>query len=233
MKTGIISAVLSSVVWGGGQFCLCRKRKKGLVLFLIQVVVLGIEMWTGYWPEFFMNQIDQFSFRLHGGVFTRGIWGLITLGEQPIRDHSSILLVNGIIVALILLMILAIYIWNIVDAYRCGCASRHESDGTLPAEREGTASKMFPYLVLLPMALLFLFVVIMPIIFAFCTAFTDYNRDHLPPGNLVSWVGFDNFLKLFNVPIWSKTFFSVLIWTIIWSLSVSLITYFVGITIIS
>jgi arabinogalactan oligomer/maltooligosaccharide transport system permease protein len=68
----------------------------------------------------------------------------------------------------------------------------------------------------------------MPIIFSILTAFLNYNRDHLPPGKLLDWVGFDNFRKLFTVPIWSHTFFKVLVWTIIWSCTATFSTYFLG-----
>ena len=68
----------------------------------------------------------------------------------------------------------------------------------------------------------------MPIIFSVLTAFLNYNRDHLPPGKLLDWVGISNFKKLFTVPIWSKTFIKVLLWTIIWTLVSTLSSYFMG-----
>ena len=60
------------------------------------------------------------------------------------------------------------------------------------------------------------------------TAFLNYNRNHLPPGQLLDWVGFENFKKLFTVSIWSETFFKVLGWTIIWTLCSTLLPYFFG-----
>ena len=68
----------------------------------------------------------------------------------------------------------------------------------------------------------------MPIVFAVLTAFINYNRDHLPPGKLLSWVGFSNFRKLFTVPIWSRTFLKVIVWTILWTLIGTFSTYFFG-----
>jgi arabinogalactan oligomer/maltooligosaccharide transport system permease protein len=41
-------------------------------------------------------------------------------------------------------------------------------------------------------------------------------------------VGLKNFAKLFNVPIWSQTFFSVLGWTVVWAVCATFSTYFLG-----
>ncbi len=224
-----LSAVLSFFIWGSGQFLICRQRLKGMVIFLVQALLVAIEVGSGYWLEYLFGRIEHFTLRLHGGFFTKGIWGLVTLGEQPGQDHSSTLLINGIIAGIVLLMALALFVWNVRDAYQMAKALEEGKEISTPGGYKRVISgKMFPYLVLAPMAILFIFVVVMPIIFACCTAFLNYNRDHLPPGNLFNWVGLDNFRKLFDVPIWSQTFFSVLLWTVIWAVTVTFLTYFLG-----
>lgn len=226
-------AMLMSVfLWGGGQFFICRQRVKGLILFLIQILFVGIELRTGYWIEYFCGMIPKFSLRLHGGFFTKGIWGLVTLGKKAGAkngDHSTMLLVGGIITVLILLLFMLIYIWNIKDAYLTG--KKIEAEGVYTSSKEymKTAyTKFFPFIILTPIILLVVFVTIMPIIFSILTAFTNYNKNHLPPAALVDWVGFDNFIKLFKVPIWSNTFLSVLLWTLIWAICSTFSTYFMG-----
>lgn len=94
---------------------------KGILFFLVQALVIGTELQTGYWLEWIEGKIPVFELRLYGGFFTRGIWGLITLGEKPgakTGDHSMMLMISGVIVVLLLLMVLGIYIWNIRDAWR-------------------------------------------------------------------------------------------------------------------
>lgn len=210
------TAFLSSVIfWGSGQFFVYKQRVKGLILFALQLLPIVIEICSGYWLEYAQGVFTDFSIRLHGGFFTKGIWGLITLGEKAggrYGDHSTILLINGIMAVIILMFLLGVYIWNLWDVWN-------------PNQHIG---KIFPYLILVPIGIAFFFVVIMPIIFTFLTAFLNYNRDHLPPGQLLDWVGLNNFKKLFTVSNWFKTFSKVLIWTIIWTLATTFGTYFLG-----
>ena len=224
--------ILSIFLWGGGQFFICKQRMKGLLLFMAQALLIGIEFISGYWFEYFSGLIPKFSIRLHGGFFTRGIWGFVTLGNKAgakSGDHSTMLLVSGIITILIILLFLLIYLWNIKDAYQTG--KRIDEDGVYVTSKEyliNTYQKSFPYIILTPMLLLVVFVIIMPILFSILTAFTNYNKNHLPPAALVDWVGFDNFIKLFRVPIWTNTFFSIFLWTLIWAVCTTFSTYFMG-----
>ncbi len=225
----IIAAVMSAFIWGSGQFFICKQRVKGVIFFLAQAIIIGSELLTGYWIEWASGLIPTFDLRVHGGVFTKGIWGLVTLGEVPREDHSIRLMVIGVVtlVALILFLILAIYI--IKDAYKTQKA--FEKSGEFISSKvyfKESLNRSFPQLVLSPMAILFLAVTVMPIISTILVAFTDYSKNSLPPANIVEWVGFDNFIKLFNVPIWTSTFFSILLWTLIWAVSVSLLSYFFG-----
>lgn len=218
-------AALSCVIWGGGQLLTPHKRKKGFACLAAQLFLIVSELFSGYWMNFFAGEIPHFQIGLYGGWITKGIWGLVTLGEVPgIRgDHSTTLMINGILTILALLPFLCLYIWNVADACR-----EKPPVPAVPSFRNRQETKSFPYLVFLPVAVLLVFVVLMPIVFSVLTAFTNYDASHLPPANLVDWVGFDNVAKLFSVPIWSQTFLAVLGWTVVWALSATLSTYFVG-----
>lgn len=229
-RTG--SVIMSAVIWGSGQFFIGRQRLKGLLFLLVQAAAIAAELASSYWIEVLTGQIKNFSFRLHGGFFTRGIWGLITLGEVQSGkngDHSTMLLITGIISALVFIVLAGVYVFNIRDAYRTG--KMLDETGSCPTSGEyfkNMYSRSFPYVILTPIVIFVVFIVVMPIIFAILTAFTNYNTNHLPPGSLVDWVGFANFRKLFEVPIWSSTFFSVLQWTVIWAVIATFSTYFFG-----
>ena len=191
-----------------------------------------MELFTGYWPEYFSGLIPEFSIRLHGGFFTKGIWGFITLGVKEGAkngDHSTKLMIQGIIVILVSIIFLAIYIGNIRDAYRIG--KQIDETGSCLSSKAAfkqMGSKSFAYLIIIPVGILIMFLILMPILFSILAAFTNYNRSHLPPGNLVDWVGFDNFKKLFLVPIWTDTFLAVLRWNIVWAIAATFSTYFFG-----
>ncbi len=226
------AVLLSVFFWGGGQFVIGRQKMKGILLFLIQVLFFGIELRTGYWIEYFFGLVPKFSLRLHGGFFTKGIWGLITLGEVSGArggDHSTMLLINGIITVFVLLLFVAIYVWNIKDAFRLGKMLEESGEYITSGEYlKNLYKKSFPLIVLAPVLVLIAFVVLMPILFSVFTAFTNYNRTHLPPAALVDWVGFNNFIKLFQSPIWSNTFFAVLLWTVVWAVCSTFSTFFLG-----
>lgn len=226
------SVLISVFLWGGGQFFIGRQKVKGLLFFLLEVVFIGIEVLSGYWTDYLAGNISNFRIGIHGGFFTRGIWGLVTLGDKAgarYGDHSTMLLIEGIISIMVLAIFLCLYVLNLKDAYRTGEAIDRE--GKYITSREylaETLHKAFPYLILTPIIILVAFMVLMPILFSFLTAFTNYNKNHLPPASLVDWVGFSNFVKLFKVPIWSGTFFSVLLWTVVWAVLATFTTYFFG-----
>lgn len=225
MKRKKNALLLSIVCCGSGQFFVYRQRIKGGVLFLPQFLIMLIELLSGYWIEYFQGRIPEFSLRLHGGFFSKGIWGVITLGEKAggrYGDHSTMLLINGVIAILILGIAFATYVWNIYDIQ----AGNKKIESKVSWQK--SFSKNLPYFILIPIGIVFIFVVLMPIVFTFLTAFLNYNRNHLPPGQLLDWVGFENFKKLFTVSIWSETFFKVLGWTIIWTLCSTLLPYFFG-----
>ncbi|MFD2629250.1 carbohydrate ABC transporter permease [Oceanobacillus kapialis] len=148
-----------------------------------------------------------------------GVWGFITLGEQLPRDNSIFLMVYGII-SIFLLAIAFIFMYiNLRDAYKNG---KKRDMGlqlnSIRGQYRNLVDNGFPYLMLSPGFFLLLFVVILPIIFVFLLAFTNYDLYHNWPAQLTDWIGFDNFKKLFTMEVWRNTFFSVFAWTIIWTL---------------
>ncbi|ONI39953.1 sugar ABC transporter permease [Candidatus Epulonipiscium fishelsonii] len=225
----ILSAICSAIIWGSGQAIFAKEYIKGLLLFLIQVIFISIELVTGYWVEALMGLVPIFDIRVHGGFFTKGIWGLITLGEVKREDHSANLMIYGVLAIIILAVILVIAILVIKDAYKTQI--EFEKTGKTVTFRDFIKKfmhKSFAYVVLAPMAILFLIVTIMPIVSTILIAFTNYSKNNLPPANLLEWVGFENFGKLFTVPIWSSTFIGVLSWTVLWATVVTLGAYFFG-----
>lgn len=231
MKKRYKSTILSCLIWGSGQFFFCKQRLKGLLFFAMQAVLVSIELNTGYWINYFAGQIANFKIRLYGGFFTRGIWGLITLGEVPGAkgDHSARLMIGGLIALLVLFIFLAVYVGNILDAYKCGKAMENAlATANTKQSRSKQIKKKYPYMILFPVAVLLLFITAMPILFSVLVAFTNYDSNHIPPNTLLDWIGFQNFARVFNSPIWTKTFFLVLRWTIVWTICATFTSYFAG-----
>jgi arabinogalactan oligomer/maltooligosaccharide transport system permease protein len=60
-------------------------------------------------------------------------------------------------------------------------------------------------------------------------AFTSFDRNHQPPGNLFNWVGMSNFDAMFSAGgNLAQTFWPVLAWTIIWAIFATSTNYFLG-----
>ena len=227
----LIPVIASAIIWGGGQL-LNKQYVKAAFFFCIQILLFVTEIITG---NYFTG---NFIIRENGGFFVKGIWGLITLGTTPRKmtlvgvtdgDHSVILMIKGIIVALVALIFIALYIWNIRDAYKT-CKIYNESAIRLSTKAyvKELWESMFHYIILLPSVVLLMFLSIMPIIFSALTAFTNYTKTNMPPTHLVDWVGFNNFKNLINIPIWTKTFFGVFGWTVVWAIIATLTCFFFG-----
>lgn len=229
MKTTV--AFCSAFVWGSGQ-TINKQPLKGLIFFLAQCALLFIELSTGTLNV--LLGISEPAFR-NCGYFTKGIWGLITLGEIPrtnssvlVYDHSIMLLVGGIISTTILMLFALIWIWNIRDAY----STRKEIEAGNRITSTGYAKKLwndsFEHIMLLPSALLVLFIIVIPLLFTVILAFTNYNTNTIPPKNLIDWTGFKTFTDIVKLPLWGKTFVGVLSWNVVWTLLATFSAYIIG-----
>lgn len=83
--------------------------------------------------------------------------------------------------------------------------------------------KSMPYL--LPAMISILIFTVFPIIYTVCISFTNYTM--FTPSGGVEFVGFDNFVEVITGPF-SKVFFPVFLWTVIFAVVSTLATFFVG-----
>jgi arabinogalactan oligomer/maltooligosaccharide transport system permease protein len=173
--------------------------------------------------------------------FMHAMWGLVTLGETVqqrnargavvvMGDHSIMLMIEGIIFVFLLLMFIAVYAFNVRDAYVNGrLRDRGEKPANIAESLSRAWEKGFAYILLAPAFVFVLFTIVLPLVFGVLIAFTNYSGpNHLPPKNLVDWVGFETFVSLIKLKAWSRTFFGVLWWTVVWAALATLSTYFVG-----
>lgn len=189
-------AMLLSIVPGLGQIY-NRRYFKGVLFF-------------GIIAAFFI---------VFGNFLNIGFWGLVTLGTLEGVDDSRRLLIQGIVSVILTVFALGVYWINLVDAKKD--AERISNGWRKTTLREGFNNawdKGFPYALVAPGLFMIVFVLILPLLFMVALAFTNYNIYNSPPKFLLSWVGVENFLNVFSVPVWRKTFFSVLSWTVVWTL---------------
>ncbi|MDE7454970.1 MAG: sugar ABC transporter permease [Clostridia bacterium] len=167
-----------------------------------------------------------------------------TLGE-PIYDeltgiqigttegHNSLLiLLYGVITIFLILIVVAMYIKQLRNAYE----NQQRAELGLPIE--GTKqdlrqmlNKNFHVTLLAAPTIGIVVFTIIPLIFMILIAFTNYDKEHLVPGNLFTWAGFDNFKSLFEfggTTSMGLTFLRVLGWTILWAILATITTYIGG-----
>ncbi|EHU4914892.1 sugar ABC transporter permease [Vibrio vulnificus] len=155
--------------------------------------------------------------------------GLITLGDvaqtrQGFKviqgDNSIFMLVEGVIATLFLFLFLVIYFMNVRDAKQC-----RVSHLSVAQQAKSIYEEKFAFIVLSPAFVASIAFIIMPIAITVLVSFTNYSSPHhIPPRNLVDWVGFKNFLTLFELKIWSSTFVGVATWTVIWAIAATVCT---------
>ena len=146
-------------------------------------------------------------------------------------DNSFLILLFGLLTIILILLLIVIWVLNIRE-------NRKEelllhSGKSLPSNRKVLGSLLDSNfdktLLALPVLGIFVFTVL-PILFMICVAFTNYDKNHQSPTNLFTWVGLENFRKLFAFRStgFGTTFLTVLAWTLIWAFFATFLDYFLG-----
>lgn len=250
------SALLSTVVMGLGQWR-NKQKAKAMVFYLVILTVIMTELLTGGY-FFALSEMSQYPagsdgsiyfIRDYGGLFTKGLWGLVTLGKVTAMsayrgqftetfnkiipwlsgDNSITLLGNGLIALVLFALVLSVYVLNIRDAYvtrKLYLSTGKVETGKGYVRRLWT--DMFPYIILTPTFVMVSFFILIPFLFSFLLAFTNYTYRIVPPAQLVSWVGFVNFTKIVAESGWLAIFLDVIGWTFLYALMSSFSVYVLG-----
>lgn len=219
----------STVFMGLGQIIYLKQFFRGAFYMLAEILMI-----LGLTPVF-------------GCTIQKSINGLITLGSPkpagtPVRllDHSIFMMVEGIFVVIIIALFAILYISNIKAAE--SDASTIVRKGRIPSMKE-TRNELslsaFPILGVAPAVVLIAIFTVVPLVFSALVAFTNYSSpDHIPPKNLVDWVGLRNFKDVFfgnkaavsgdAGSVWPATFARVAVWTVTWATFATLSCFAVG-----
>lgn len=205
----IKKATLLSIVPGLGQFY--NKQLFKAVLFFIIAVLVVLEI------------------ILFGA---EALEGLITLGSTPREDNSLFLLIEGSLQVLIMIVFAFMYMINIYDARRVAkLRALDESNVAYSAigNIKNAYQNGFAYLLTIPAYLVMVFAILFPVLVTIFISFTNYDFYHIPPANLVDWVGFDTFTSIFSLSTYRDTFFDVFSWTVIWTVAATTLQLVIGI----
>ena len=213
---------LSYLIFGIGDI---HKGKyyKGILYFLSEVLYILYMVFFGwtYLKDFGTLGTVETTYK-NDGIFQTPVYG----------DNSMLILLYSVLSLVITAIIFAVYISNIKDAYH---HQQMRAEGKKPTSlktdvKDFLDGKYHVTLLSFPVLMIGIFN-ILPLIFMILIAFTNYDKLHMPPGTLFDWVGFDNFVSLFDVVNSAKratTFLELTQWTLIWAVVATFTNYILG-----
>jgi arabinogalactan oligomer/maltooligosaccharide transport system permease protein len=215
---------LSFGIMGFG--CLRRGRiGRGLIYLFTQIA---------FWYYFFTFGVGWLSLLPTLGRVAQGeVWNEEKgIFEYTAGDNSMLVLLYGIVTLIILLLHTCIYFSSVYASYDCQCRARGAQPvPTLRQEILALRDRDFHRVLLfLPTVAVMIFTVL-PLLFMIALAFTNYDRFHMPPGNLFTWVGFENFRAILGLGgnvLLGNTFRSILGWTLVWAFFATVTNYALG-----
>ena len=145
-------------------------------------------------------------------------------------DNSMLILLFSVMTIFVILAFLVVYHLNIRTAYKNQLTKEQggKLNNIIRDVRSLFDSNLHVTFLTLPTIGVVTFT-ILPLIFMILIAFTNYDQAHQPPGNLFTWVGFDNFRNIFwDNPQQSQTFKGVFRWTLIWAFFATFSNYILG-----
>lgn len=172
-------------------------------------------------------------FTIGGGI--KSLVGFFTLGTTEgdpwlgiEGDNSVTMLIRGILSFIVLILFLAIHYLNIKDVRS---TTNVMIQGKKPEPFKETLYSLLDrrfYILVLAFPVIGVCVFnVLPIVFMILISFTNYGGDIVPP-KLVSWIGFQNFVKITTLSKFAPTFLRILGWNLIWAVISTFINYFAG-----
>lgn len=226
VSKGDIGVKLSLLVMGAGY--IARKQIiNGLIMIALEAVFAVMCI--------FYAVPNLADFGTLGTVQFEQVFDPLTLTSTVNDyDNSFLILLNSIIALFIIAAFILVYIGNIKAVYRLQL--RQEAGKHINTFREDIKAlfneKFHITLLTLPCVGIVLMNII-PILVLIAIAFTNYDQQHMPPSALFTWVGWENFKKLFTTGSTTVTFGysfgKILVWTLEWAFLSTLTTFIGGI----
>lgn len=222
LKDGDIFTKLSALVMGLGN--LARKQFiQGLLFLATEAAFIYFMMTMGVQS---LINLTTLGTKTQEEVFNEEK----QIYEYLAGDNSLLFLLAGVATIFVILAFIVVWRAAIRSAYY---AQERVEEGKKPETFVKTVTDLFDKnlhkgLLFLPVMGIIVFMVI-PLVAMILMAFTNYDRDHLPPGSLFTWVGLSNFSRIFQAGgELANTFWPVLGWTIVWAFFATFLNYIFG-----
>lgn len=221
-RKGDIFSKLSYVIWGLSNIARGQVAK-GLLFLALEVGYFFYMLSTGF---DYLGKLRTLGTNQQGMVFNEEI-GIYEMSQG---DNSMLILLYGVVTLVITFVYIAIWIVSV----RSGEEARQRKlqnkkvPGLLADLKSLLDTNIHRLFLFVPMLGILVFTV-MPLIYMILMAFTNYDAEHQPPGNLFSWVGLANFKALVSSSNHiSDTFWPILGWTLVWGVIATFSCYFGG-----
>ena len=221
-KNGNIMTKLSFFIFGVGNIA-NKQIVRGLLFLIIEIGYLT------YLLSFGLGALGDFitlGTAEQGQVYNEALG----IYEYSTGDNSMLCLLYGVITLVLTAAVIFVACMSGKSAY---CTQvRKEKGMHIPNFRDDLKSlleeNLHAFLLAFPIFGIICFTIV-PLIFMILIAFTSYDHEHQPPGNLFQWVGLDNFKAMFSQGSkLASTFWPVLSWTLIWAVLATVSCYILG-----
>lgn len=219
---GSLGTKLSFLILGAGN--IARKQIiKGLIYlameigFIFYMVVYGITALSHFG--------DLGTNEPHREINAAG-----TAYVQVPGDNSMLMLLAAAVAIFVIVLFVIMWYKSIKSAYSAQLLD--EQGKHVKNFKEDILdyfdTKLHFTMLLLPIISILVFN-ILPLFYMILIAFTNFDQNHQPPGNLFDWVGFKNFAVMlnFNGKI-GRTFWPIVEWTFIWAIFATFLNYIFG-----
>ncbi|MBQ2934877.1 MAG: sugar ABC transporter permease [Lachnospiraceae bacterium] len=216
-----------SLLWMGAGYVRRKQYIKAILITIFEIAVLAFTF------GFAMEYVSKFG--TLGTVRQESVFNMVTMkNEFNDYDHSFLILLISLITFVIWAVSIVVYLGNVISVYHLQQRAKQGLHiNTFREDVHELINKKFHVtLLFLPIMGIVIFTII-PLLVMILVAFTNYDQHHMPPSELFTWNGLNNFINLFGgggmTITFGYAFVRVLAWTLVWALFSTLTTYIGGI----
>ncbi len=221
-RDGDTSTRLSFLLMGFG--CLRRGQIiKGLLYLAVQIL--------------FILFVISFAWQYLIKIGTLGSVGMQRVWNEEMQiylrtpgDNSMLILLFSVLSILLFIGFVVLWRASIRSAFKAQQLAQagHKLPGFTDDLKALLNERFHLTMMTLPSLMVIAFTVL-PTVFMVLIAFTNFDADHQPPGNMFTWVGLQNFSNLFGASaLVSGTFGGILGWTMVWAVVATFTNYLFG-----
>lgn len=148
-------------------------------------------------------------------------------------DNSQLMILFGVLTIGLIAGFILLYISAQRSSYLGDIEIRNgKKPTTFLQDLQSLLGDRFHVTLLVPALIGIVVFTVLPTLYMILIAFTNYDSSHLQ-GSLIDWVGFDNFIAVFqgknSFAEIHELFLPILLWTFVWAIFATVLNYFLGI----